>query len=73
MSMRTHLRAMAHSNMYAAGIDHVNKERLGYGGQRVPSFFAANWQEYIEPPKQVQRNRAAYRAQHPQKAKAVRS
>lgn len=72
MSMRTHLRAMAHSNMAAAGMTHVNKERR-YGGQRMPSFFAANWREYIEPPKQAQRKRAACRAQHSKGARTVRS
>ena len=46
MSMRTHIRAMAHEKAKINGIHKMNKVRFDPStGRRMPSWFAANWEK----------------------------
>lgn len=45
MSMRTHIRAMAHEKAKRRGVRKMNKIRFDPStGRRVPSWFAENWE-----------------------------
>ena len=45
MSMRTHIRAMAHEKAKRRGIRKMNKVRFHpSNGRRIPSWFAENWE-----------------------------
>lgn len=45
MSMRTHIRAMAHEKAKRQGVHKMNKIRFDPStGRRIPSWFAANWE-----------------------------
>lgn len=46
MSMRTHIRAMAHEKAKRNGIHKMNKVRFDPStGRRMPSWFAVNWEK----------------------------
>lgn len=45
MSMRTHIRAMAHEKAKRRGVRKMNKIRFDPStGRRAPSWFAENWE-----------------------------
>lgn len=45
MSMRTHIRAMAHEKVKRQGVRKMNKIRVNPStGRRAPSWFAVNWE-----------------------------
>ena len=45
MSMRTHIRAMAHEKAKRQGVRKMNKIRFDPStGRRMPSWFAVNWE-----------------------------
>lgn len=46
MSMRTHIRAMAHEKAKRQGVRKMNKIRFNPStGRRMPSWFAVNWRK----------------------------
>ena len=46
MSMRTHIRAMAHEKAKRQGVRKMNKIRFDPStGRRMPSWFAVNWEK----------------------------
>ena len=46
MSMRTHIRAMAHEKAKRQGVCTTNKIRFDPStGRRMPSWFAVNWKK----------------------------
>lgn len=46
MSMRTHIRAMAHEKAKRQGVRKMNKIRFNPStGHRAPSWFAENWEK----------------------------
>lgn len=46
MSMRTHIRVMAHEKAKRQGVRKMNKIRFDPStGRRMPSWFAVNWEK----------------------------
>lgn len=46
MSMRTHIRAMAHEKAKRQGVRKMNKVRFDPStGRRMPSWFVVNWEK----------------------------
>lgn len=44
--MRKLRRKVAHAKMRKAEIEHINKPRYDFCGNRLPSIFAENWRKY---------------------------